>query len=161
MPLSEDGLYRFEPPRVLPACAAVTLGDARDGSASDHRKVITKLHVNRGHASSHQLKRVLVESDGGNSHSANHVDEVLEQCKVCRAFDEAPHVLIAGTATASMFNEKVQAETLFLGDIFASRPMDMYSRNSLLLPVRPTILRRFGAPFVAVGRASLGHPRAS
>ena len=46
LPVTEDGLYRFEPPRVFPACTAAAPGDARDESASDPRTTITKLHVN-------------------------------------------------------------------------------------------------------------------
>ena len=38
LPFSEDGLCRFEPPRVFSACPAVTLGGARDESASDMRR---------------------------------------------------------------------------------------------------------------------------
>ena len=52
----ESGLIRLVPPKELPACTAVTLGDARDGSISDPKKIIMKLHVNWGHASATQLK---------------------------------------------------------------------------------------------------------
>ena len=38
--------------------------------------------------------------------------------------------------------------------------MDVYSKYSLLLRVRPEILRRHGLPFVAVAWASLAHPSA-
>ena len=112
MPLVESGLVRFGPPREISACAAVTVGDAQDGGISDPRKIILKLHANLGHASATQLKRVQVDSGGGTSHSANHVDAALETCDVCRAFDKAPH---AGTSAVSTFNEKVPVDLLFCG----------------------------------------------
>ena len=78
-----------------------------------------------------------MDSDSGNAHRVNYVDEVLGRCEVRRASDKAPHVPISGTPTASMFNEKVQVDLLFLGDIVALRAMDTYTKNSLLLPVQP------------------------
>ena len=41
---------------------------------------------------------------------------------------------IVGAATVSAFNEKVQVDLLFLGDIIAPHAMDVYSRGSLLFP---------------------------
>ena len=69
MPLAESGLFRFAPPREFPACAAATLGDAQGDSISDPKKIIMQLHANGEHASATQLRRVLVDSDGGMSHS--------------------------------------------------------------------------------------------
>ena len=51
LPLVENGLLRFVPPKDFSACTAATLGDARDDSISDPKKIIMKLHVNWGHAS--------------------------------------------------------------------------------------------------------------
>ena len=67
---------------------------------------------------------------------ATTADEVLGQCKVRRAFDKAPHAPIAGTPTASVSNEKLQADLLFPGDLIALRAMDVFSKYSLLIPVR-------------------------
>ena len=61
--------------------------DAFDGFPSDSKKLVMKLRVNWGHASAHQLRRVLVDSDGGNAHLLTCADEVLEQREVCRAPD--------------------------------------------------------------------------
>ena len=90
---SMDGLYRFEPPRTFPACEAVTLGDAMDGCLSDPKKISTELRANRGHASAQQFRRVLAEPDGGNTHLAILVGEVLGQREMRRAFDRASHAL--------------------------------------------------------------------
>ena len=81
--------------------------------------------------------RVLVESEGGNSHLADRAGEVLESCDVCEAFDKAPHVPTAGTSTASMFNEKAQVGLLFSGDLIALQAMDMFPKYSSLLPAQP------------------------
>ena len=134
LPFTESGLIRFAPPREFSACTAVTLGDAQDDNISDPKKIIMKLHANWGHASATQLKRVLVDSDGGMSHLVNQVDQVLETCDVCRAFDKAPHIPIAGTTTVSAFNEKVQVDLLFLGDLIVAHAMDVFPKYSLLHP---------------------------
>ena len=62
------------------------------------------------------------------------MDDVLEHCGTCRAFDNAPHVPNVGTPTAEAFNEKAHVDLLFLDDIIALHAMDTSSKNSLLLP---------------------------
>ena len=47
-------------------------------------------------------------------------------CDLCRVFDEAPHVSIAGTSGVSMFNEKVQVDLLFLGDLAVAHAIDVF-----------------------------------
>ena len=136
-PLVEGGILRLVPPEEFSASTAVLLGGARDDSISDPRQIIMKLHVNRGRASANQLKRVLLDSDGGMSHLVNRADGVLESCDMCRAFDKAPHVPIAGASAVSTFNEKVQGDLPFLGDLSVLHAMDMFSKYSLRLPVPP------------------------
>ena len=97
VPCTDDGLLRFDPPKDFSACTDVTLGGACDGSTSDPRKASMKLRANWGHASAHQLKRALMDSEGDNSRLANYVDEVLEHCETFRAFDKARQFPIAGT----------------------------------------------------------------
>ena len=62
------------------------------GRLSGPKKIIMKLHVNWGHVSAQKLKRVLVDSNGGNMHLVTLVGEVSDQCKVRRASDESPHI---------------------------------------------------------------------
>ena len=45
-PYTEDGMIRFEPVRSSPACTAVTLGDARNVSASEPQEIVMKLLTN-------------------------------------------------------------------------------------------------------------------
>ena len=92
-----EGLCSFAPPRTFSVC---TLGDARDGTRSD-----PKLHLRWGHASAQKIKRVLVDAEGGNLSLLRHVEEVVNQCDVCKAFDEAPRAPIAGTSAVAMLNE--------------------------------------------------------
>ena len=42
LPLVENGLLRFVPPKDFSACAAATLGDARDDITPDSEKTIMK-----------------------------------------------------------------------------------------------------------------------
>ena len=126
----------FTPPRTFRACKAVTLGDARDGTLSNPKKIITKLHVNWGRSSAQQIKRILVDSEGKNLHLLWRVDEASERRDVCRASRRAPHVPIAGTSTVSTFKNKMQVDLLFLGDIIVLRVMDVFSKYSPLTPAR-------------------------
>ena len=78
-----------------------------DGCLLYPKRTIVKLHVNWGHASAQQLSRVLAGSDEDNMHLATETHEVVAQCEVRRAHDEAPHVPFAGTPTVPMFNGKL------------------------------------------------------
>ena len=138
---SDGGLLRFAPPQDFSACTAVTPAGARDDSESKPRKVIMKLHVNWGHASARRLKKILADSESGNSRLVNFANEVLGHCGTCRAFRKAPHVPIAGTSTESMANEKAQVYFLFLDDIIALLALDVFPMYSLLLPVKYKIPR--------------------
>ena len=90
LPLTEDVLYRFEPPQTFSARNAVTLGGARAWWLSETEKIVWKLLAHQGPASARQPKRVNGDSDGGETHLATSVDEALEHCKVHRNCDEAP-----------------------------------------------------------------------
>ena len=61
----------FLTPQLFSACKAVSLRDAGNADISDSNKVIMKLHVNWGHASANQLRRVLLDSEGGYPHLVN------------------------------------------------------------------------------------------
>ena len=54
----------FTPPKLLSAYRAVTLRDAGNSDLSGPSTIITKLHVDWGHASATQIKRVLVDAKG-------------------------------------------------------------------------------------------------
>ena len=69
-------------------------------------------------------------------HLLTRVDEVLEQCEVSRAFDNAPRSPAAGTSAVAMFSEAPHVHLQFLGDIIAVHAMDVLSKDSLLIPVR-------------------------
>ena len=110
--------------------------DARDSNLTDPNKIAMKMRVNSGHASAQQLKLVLVDSEGGNMHSLTCADEVLARCEGCQAFERAPHAPAGGTSNVAMFNEEVQADFSFFGDIIALHVMDVYSKYSAPIPVR-------------------------
>ena len=66
--------------------------------------------------------------DGDFANFLARADEVLKQREVCRAFDKAPHVAVAGTSTVATFSEKLHVDLLFLEDMIASRAMDVFPR---------------------------------
>ena len=94
------------------------------------------MHVNRGHASAQQLKRVSADPGRGNMHLITCADEVLALCEGCRAFDKAPHVPVAGTSAAATFNGKLKADLSFSADVIALHIMGASSESSPLIPVR-------------------------
>ena len=69
-------------------------------------------------------------------HVVHSVGEVLEHCKVCRAFRKASHVPILGASAVSTFGGKLRVDTLFLDDFFASHAKDLYSECSFSIPER-------------------------
>ena len=160
LPFTEDGPFRSVPPEDFSARTAVALENTRDGGASDPQKVISKLRANWGHASARQLRRVMADSESGNSYLADYVDEVLKYCETCRALDTAPHETIAGASTASVFNEEAQVGLLFLGDIIALCAMDLFPNFHFFSQYSPRTHRRSGAFSVVVGWAFLARPRA-
>ena len=95
-----------------------------------------KLHINWGHASATQIKRVLVDAEGDTQSLLQHVDEVASQCDTCKAFEKAPHIPFAGTSSVSMFNERLRMDLLFLDDITALRIMDVFPKYSIITRVR-------------------------
>ena len=107
-----------------------------DGCLPDPEKIVVKSHVNSGHASAQQLKRVLVDSGGGNMHMVKYVGAALGKRDACRPFGAAPHVPIAKSPTLPMFNGELQVDPLFLGDLIALRVIDVFSKYSHLIPVR-------------------------
>ena len=75
----------------------------------------------------------LVNSDGDNMHLVAQVHGVSAQHVVRRAFDEASRVPTFGVSTASMFNEKLRLDLLFLGDLIALQTMDVFPQRSLVM----------------------------
>ena len=75
-PYSKGGLFRFWPPHSFTACNTGTLGGAMGGRLSGPGEIIMKLRVSWGNASAPRLRRVFVDSDGGNMHLANSAGEV-------------------------------------------------------------------------------------
>ena len=116
----------FTPPQLFSACKAVTLRDAGISETSDPKKIITKLHINWGHFSATQSKRVLVDAKGDTQSSIQHVDDVVSQRDACKAFAKPPRIPISGTSSVSTFNERLQTDLLFLDDIVALRILDVF-----------------------------------
>ena len=104
---------------------------------SEPEKITTQLHVNSGHASARQPKRVLVDPDGDAMGLVMYVDEASGQCEICRASDRPPHIQIAGTSAVSTFNGKLEGGLSFLEDAIALRATDVPPMYALLIPAHP------------------------
>ena len=79
-----------------------------------------------------QLKRTLAEADGKAGRLIPLVGDVVRECEICRTFDVAPAIRVAGTSSASSFNEEAQVGILSLGDLIALHVLDLVSPYSLL-----------------------------
>ena len=95
LPYTQDGLHHFETPLSFAACKAVTLEDAVGCILTDPEKIVLRLHVDWGHASAQQSKRVLVDSERNNAHLLTRAGEVLAQREVRPAFEKSPRDLAA------------------------------------------------------------------
>ena len=102
-----------------------------------------------------------MDSDRGNLHLLTCVDEVLEQCEVRRAFGKAPRAPFAGAATVAMFNENLHVDLLSSDDIVAMQAMDVFSKNSPLIPVGTKNPQEGGAPLAIRGLGFSAHRSAS
>ena len=89
----------------------------------------------------------------------NQVDQVLETCDVCRAFDKAPHIPIDGTTTVSAFNEKVQVGLLFLGALIVAHAMDVFPKYSALQPAQSKNPQEVWGVFCAGWLGAFGPPK--
>ena len=78
-PSSYSAPVTFTTPQLFSACKAGTLRGAGNAEISDPNKVIMKLHINWGRSSATQIKRVLVDAEGGAQSLIQHVDEVASQ----------------------------------------------------------------------------------
>ena len=97
---------------------------------------VGKFHVRWGRGSAQRLGRVLVYPLWGNMHLVNYVGDVLELRDPWRSFGKSSYSPFAGTSTLPTSAEKLQGDLLFLGDLIALRPMDVFPKIPLLVPVR-------------------------
>ena len=89
----------------------------------------------------------------------NHVNKVLGTCEVCRAFDKAPRIPIAGTTTVSAFNGKVQVDLLFLDDPIVVHAMDVFSKYPPLHPAKSENPQEVWGVFCAGWLGAFGPPK--
>ena len=61
---------------------------------------------------------------------------MVRECDVCRAFDAAPSIPVSGASSVAACKEKVQVDLLFLDDIIVLHAVYLFSRHSILVPVR-------------------------
>ena len=110
----------------------MALGDARDPGTSDPMNIRLKLRPHWRRASARQFERVFSGWGGKYQELLDRLDEV-----VCQAFEKAPHLPVAGTSSAMPLNEKLQVYLLVLDETVALRAMDMCSKYSVLVKMRP------------------------
>ena len=87
--------------------------------------------------------------------------EALEQRDVPRALDKALHVPVAGISTASMLNDELQVDLLFLGGVIALRGVRVFRSAPFWYPVDRRIPRRLGLPSATRGSGRLAELKAS
>ena len=109
------------------ALTSTALGDALDGEKSDLTEIVRKLHVNWGRASPQQLKRSMAEADGKASDLILLVGEFVGPLVRRRRFRarRPPRRPPPGAA-----------DLLFLDNLVVLHVIDLFSRYSLLAPVR-------------------------
>ena len=101
-PDSEDGLNKFVAPKHFEVHNAVAPEDAKDPSATHARNIAGRFRLDCGNASAHQPKQVLADAQGADQRPADCAGEVLRQ-----AFDKAPRLPVAGSSSASSFDEQI------------------------------------------------------
>ena len=88
--------------------------------------------MNWGHAPAQQLKRATAEAEGEAGGLIPSVDDVVRECEICRGFDVAPAIPVAGASSVASFNEQLRVDLLFWGDWIVLRVLGLFSSYSLL-----------------------------
>ena len=122
------GSYQFDPPRTFSACKAGTLrgpvGRLRFGPQEDCHGVACELGPRGGATNWNGFWRIRIEIT------------CIRPLAWLR-HRKAPHIPTAGASAVATLNEKLRATLLCLDDIIAPHAMDVYSKYSLPIPVRP------------------------
>ena len=141
------------------ARTSTALGDALDGEKIDPEEIIRRFHGNWAHASAQQLKRTTAEADWRANWLIPLAGDVVRECDICRAPDVAPAIPVVGTSPVSSFNERVQVDISFLGDLITLRVLDLFSRYPLLVPARSKNPDEVWGTFCFSWIAVFGEPR--
>ena len=72
-----------------------------DPNETSARLIAKKSRVNRGNTPASQLKCILKDADGVGVAAPKVAGSVVEECDICAAFDEAPHLPVAGSLLVS------------------------------------------------------------
>ena len=111
--------------------------DALSRNVQDDRRLVRKLHSNRGHSSAQQLKRTLGYGGGVSKAVLDAVRDVVHPREVRPAFYKAPNLPISGASLASAFNKRVRVGQPFLGDVIALRAIGLSPGKSPLVRATP------------------------
>ena len=90
---------------------------------------------------------------------AHYVDDVSEHCEICRAFDKAKDIPIAGAPAVLTLNRKLQVDLSISDDAIALRAMDPSSKCPLLIPERPQNPQEVWDVFRSSRVAIFGRPK--
>jgi Reverse transcriptase (RNA-dependent DNA polymerase)/Integrase core domain len=116
-------------------------------------QVLRKLHIKWWHASTEKMRRLL-ETAGVESATLKLISAVVDTCKICRQWKRPGHKAVATTRMTSNFNQLVQIDLLFIGDLTILHALDEATRWTVtsLLPSKDakTITRAFTEAWIRV-----------
>ena len=108
------------------------LKDALDSDVDDARGRVRKLHLNWGHASAYQLRRILAAGGSVSKAVLDAANDAVNHCEIHPASEEAPHSFIAGADLESAFSQEVQIYAPLLDLMPSSRYMPWPSTPKII-----------------------------
>ena len=91
------------------------------------------------------MRRIWLDASEIGTTVVKAADTVAGECDMRPTFDEAPHLLEAGTSMASAFNGEVQVGLLLPDNLIPPHALDLFPRYSMLFLVTSDTRRRYGA----------------
>ena len=110
-----------------------------DPEKQDAYNIVKKIHLIWEHSSAARLKHIFVGAGDVSAAALEAAGEVVKQCDVRTAVDEAPRLRTVRPAAVSADGEEAGVGLLLLDDVIALCAMDLRSTYSLPARVFPGI----------------------
>lgn len=127
----------------------------------EKRRVIDKLHKQFAHPTSHRLKALLRDAGVEDDEYYRHIEEVADDCQVCKQYKKTPARPVVGLPVATEFNEVVAMDLKeWKKGVYFLHLIDMATRFSLAAVIHrktpATIIEKIMKVWIGSG---LGPPK--
>ena len=100
-------------------------------SKQDRIKTLLKLHRQFAHQPKNRLIALLKDADVWKEDYEEIIEQINEECELCKIYAKTPSMPVAGVPMASKFNEKVAMDLKLWNGCWLLHIIDMWSRYTL------------------------------